>query len=99
MSLSTDYAIRTGAFDPADRKLEGTGIRGLPGKCGACTRGLWACGCFGIVEELKERARSRYASLKGEGPEHLVTGSDDFTLFLWDPATSKKPLARMTGEV
>ncbi len=29
--------------------------------------------------------------------ELLISGSDDFTLFLWDPATGKKPLARLTG--
>jgi ribosome assembly protein 4 len=30
--------------------------------------------------------------------ERIVTGSDDFTMFLWDPAsTSNKPIARMTG--
>ncbi|XP_012581522.1 PREDICTED: notchless protein homolog 1 [Condylura cristata] len=33
----------------------------------------------------------------GQGPERLVSGSDDFTLFLWSPAEDKKPLARMTG--
>mgnify|MGYP002716356888 CR=1 FL=1 len=29
--------------------------------------------------------------------ERLVSGSDDFTLFLWKPETEKKPLARLTG--
>ncbi|KAL1506011.1 hypothetical protein ABEB36_005448 [Hypothenemus hampei] len=29
--------------------------------------------------------------------ERLVSGSDDFTLFLWDPEKDKKPLARLTG--
>ena len=29
MALSTDYALRTGAFDPADRKLEHCGIEGM----------------------------------------------------------------------
>jgi hypothetical protein len=28
----------------------------------------------------------------------LVSGSDDFTLFLWTPTEDKKPLCRMTGE-
>ena len=27
----------------------------------------------------------------------LVSGSDDFTLFLWTPTEDKKPLCRMTG--
>ena len=31
------------------------------------------------------------------GRELLVSCSDDFTLFLWDPSDGKKPLARMTG--
>lgn len=29
--------------------------------------------------------------------ELLVSGSDDFTLFLWDPENSKQPIARLTG--
>lgn len=29
----------------------------------------------------------------------MASGSDDFTLFLWDPEESKKPLARMTGQL
>lgn len=36
--------------------------------------------------------------IQGGRQERLVSGSDDFTLFLWDPEESKKPLARMTGE-
>lgn len=34
---------------------------------------------------------------QGSAPERLVSGSDDFTLFLWNPAEDKKPLARLTG--
>ena len=29
MALSTDYALRTGAFDPSDRKLEHCGVEGM----------------------------------------------------------------------
>lgn len=32
-------------------------------------------------------------------PERLVSGSDDFTLCLYTPSTSKTPIARMTGHV
>lgn len=35
--------------------------------------------------------------LQGTSPERLVTGSDDFTLFLWHPEEEKKPVCRMTG--
>lgn len=37
--------------------------------------------------------------IQGGRRERLVSGSDDFTLFLWDPEESKKPLARMTGQI
>lgn len=51
-----------------------------------------------VVNELKEKALQRYNASKGSDPEQLVSGSDDFTLFLWHPEGNKKPVARMTGE-
>jgi ribosome assembly protein 4 len=35
--------------------------------------------------------------MKGNAPERLVSGSDDFTMFLWEPFVSKHPKTRMTG--
>uniref|UniRef100_A0A9L0JZT0 Notchless protein homolog 1 n=1 Tax=Equus asinus TaxID=9793 RepID=A0A9L0JZT0_EQUAS len=78
MALSTDYALRTGAFEPAEASINAQDLQGS-------------------LQELKERALSRYNLVRGQGPERLVSGSDDFTLFLWSPAEDKKPLARMTG--
>uniref|UniRef100_A0A8D2JGJ1 Notchless protein homolog 1 n=1 Tax=Sciurus vulgaris TaxID=55149 RepID=A0A8D2JGJ1_SCIVU len=78
MALSTDYALRTGAFEPAEATVNAQDLQGS-------------------LQELKERALSRYNLVRGQGPERLVSGSDDFTLFLWSPAEDKKPLARMTG--
>lgn len=49
------------------------------------------------MSELKARALEKYVSVKGADPEQLVSGSDDFTLFLWHPGESRKPIARMTG--
>ena len=49
------------------------------------------------MPELKEKALERYTSVKGSDPELLVSGSDDFTLFLWKPGVSNKPVSRMTG--
>ena len=46
-----------------------------------------------------QAAQQRYDTARGSGPERLVSGSDDFTMFLWEPSTSKKPLHRMTGHV
>ncbi|KAI8972071.1 WD40-repeat-containing domain protein [Pilobolus umbonatus] len=48
-------------------------------------------------QEAKEMALKRYRDFKGTQPERLVSGSDDFTLFFWEPETSKKPVMRMTG--
>ncbi|XP_073875113.1 notchless protein homolog 1 isoform X2 [Macaca fascicularis] len=78
MALSTDYALRTGAFEPAEASVNAQDLQGS-------------------LQELKERALSRYNLVRGHSPERLVSGSDDFTLFLWSPAEDKKPLTRMTG--
>jgi ribosome assembly protein 4 len=53
---------------------------------------------FASKEEMKQYALERYTKAKGDkGHERLVSGSDDYTLFLWEPFVSKKPIARMTG--
>uniref|UniRef100_A0A8C0YTY2 Notchless protein homolog 1 n=2 Tax=Canis lupus familiaris TaxID=9615 RepID=A0A8C0YTY2_CANLF len=78
MALSTDYALRTGAFEPAEASINAQDLQGS-------------------LQELKDRALRRYNLVRGQGPERLVSGSDDFTLFMWSPAEDKKPLARMTG--
>lgn len=73
MSLSTEYAMKTGAFNHK----------------GQASKDLTAA---------KEEAKKRYGEAKAVGGvERLVTGSDDFTLALWEPESSGKPVARMTG--
>lgn len=52
----------------------------------------------GGLAEMREKAQLRYAEqIKVCGGERLLSGSDDFTLFLWRPGEYQKPLARMTG--
>lgn len=46
---------------------------------------------------LQKRALERYEAVCKQGAEKLVSGSDDFTLFLWLPEKEKRPMARMTG--
>lgn len=49
-------------------------------------------------EEAIKVALEKYQQFKGlDEPERLVSGSDDFTLFLWHPTESKQPLKRLTG--
>nr|XP_009944125.1 PREDICTED: notchless protein homolog 1 [Opisthocomus hoazin] len=78
MALSTDYVLRTGAFEPAEATINPQDMSGS-------------------LMELKEKAQQRYDQVRGQEPERLVSGSDDFTLFLWRPAEDKKPLERMMG--
>ncbi|GBG84316.1 hypothetical protein CBR_g38286 [Chara braunii] len=49
------------------------------------------------ADEMKEAALQRYETAKGSVPERMVSGSDDFTMFLWEPTASKQSKARMTG--
>ncbi|CDH50367.1 notchless protein homolog [Lichtheimia corymbifera JMRC:FSU:9682] len=55
------------------------------------------CKRHATEEEAKAAALKRYKEFKGNRPERLVSGSDDFTMFFWEPETSKKPITRMTG--
>ncbi|KDO30212.1 hypothetical protein SPRG_04995 [Saprolegnia parasitica CBS 223.65] len=54
---------------------------------------------FDTREEMQAAAQARYDAIRRGQPERLVSGSDDFTLFLWEPAESKKPIERLTGHV
>ncbi|MCL7032245.1 hypothetical protein MKW94_014775, partial [Papaver nudicaule] len=51
---------------------------------------------YSSPEEMKEVALERYKKIKGNAPERLVSGSDDFTMFLWEPPYHK-PLKRLEG--
>ena len=50
-------------------------------------------------EVMFTKAKKRYENFKEKVNTHekIVTGSDDFTLILWDPLNSDKPISRMTG--
>jgi ribosome assembly protein 4 len=50
--------------------------------------------------ERVEAARKRFekaATVNNKVTERLVSASDDFTMYLWDPENSTKPVARMLG--
>ncbi|KAK4695855.1 ribosome assembly protein 4, partial [Lecanoromycetidae sp. Uapishka_2] len=48
------------------------------------------------IAKAKERFE-KAATVNNEIVERLVTASDDFTMYLWEPSTSSKPLARLLG--
>jgi len=78
MTLSTDYVLRTGAYDPSKASIVPKPNTDKP-------------------DILAMKAKLRYDAVKGSDSERLVSGSDDFTLFLWKPEEDKKSVARMTG--
>jgi ribosome assembly protein 4 len=82
LALSSEYALRTGAFDH----------HGKVGGGGGGTGDVDA-----VATAQKAAALARYNDATGGSPERLVSGSDDFTLFLWHPASSKTPVSRLTG--
>jgi ribosome assembly protein 4 len=49
--------------------------------------------------EAKLSPAQRYAKATGGVEERMVSCSDDHTLCLWLPCSSKKPVARMTGHM
>lgn len=72
LALSSEHALRTGAFDHAGRAPADPA-------------------------EAREVARQRFEECTRGQPERLVSGSDDYTMFLWVPSQDKKPRARLTG--
>jgi ribosome assembly protein 4 len=50
-------------------------------------------------KEAKNAALARYKAALNGKTEKLVTGSDDFTMFMWDPTVQSKHVARLTGNI
>ena len=47
------------------------------------------------LESRRVQAQERYDAVVGGEGERLVSGSDDFTLFMWQPQLHKTPMTRM----
>lgn len=47
--------------------------------------------------ELAEIAQKRYDKVRNGQEDVLVSGSDDFTMYLWNPESKKTPITRLTG--
>ena len=84
IALSTAYACRTGFHQPhQDQRIVVSSSRKEEEKS--------------EVDGLQRDALGYYSKVRGEGGERLVSCSDDFSLILWSPEESKKPICRMTG--
>lgn len=94
LTLSTDYVCRTGPYDftPSGRPR-----RTFEGKDGDESNDGDA-----VRKAKYQAALERYQAFRdqqeGDGQkERLVSGSDDYTLFLWHPTSDKHPIKRLTG--
>jgi len=82
LALSSDFVLRTGPFDYKRTKFESV-------------KEAYESAC-----EKYDHFRKHHQDGNGNGDsggERLVSGSDDFTLYVWNPAQSKHPLKRLTG--
>lgn len=91
LALSCDYVLRTGT-SPCQVIISFVFLLGWYefGPIGTTTNDM-------TIEEKQQKALQRYQQIIGTEGERLVSGSDDFTLFLWKPAENKSPITRMTG--
>ena len=84
LALNASYVLRLGHFSP-----------------GAHSKGaephMPKASSSSPDEQAKLQAQKAYEKALNGQPERLVSGSDDFTMFLWEPADKKQPIARLTG--
>ncbi|KAI3627129.1 ribosome assembly [Malassezia furfur] len=104
LAISTDYVLRTGAFD-----MQGTYLAAMRkryqalGEDASAETLRAADDAEDVACQAAALERHREATGNGARPELVVSGSDDQTLFLWpaqigaSAASPKKPLARLTG--
>lgn len=92
LALSTDYILRTGPFcnlfTPQDTKQQLASY--LTDSALAKT----------IAKEKYDRFKDQFHPKdpsRSSVSERLVSGSDDYTLYIWDPMNSRHPIKRLTG--
>ena len=86
LALSTDYLYRTGPYNHEGKYYTSSTTSSTSKETTA-----------------ESAAKQKYLDLWGgnnnnqETQERLVSGSDDYTLFLWNPTVSKHPVKRLVG--
>ena len=112
IALSTDYALRVGPYDEDGIKAETIQqqqldafelhediLRGRP--IGGKRRLRGKTEKEGEPEEIKQPSTpssgERFVPMPSQLTEKVLTGSDDFTLCLWDIRSPQKPIKRMLG--
>ena len=114
IALSCDYVCRTGAysnatvtFESREEMFEAAKLRynTFRNGTGEGTTTMTAVN-DGKRKTSRGKSSTSMSSDSEDAPafsngasERLVSASDDFTIFMWDPEHSKKPVGRMTGHV
>ena len=110
-TASRDRLIKVWAGDGPTTKDVGKLVRTLKGHAHrintlalssdyVCRTGPYdhRCKKYATDEEAYQAAVEKYEAFKAsKEPERLVSGSDDFTIYLWHPTEGKHPIKRMTG--
>jgi len=108
LALNTDYVNRTGYFEAKKiseikrrDNLNVNGQRRLTNKekkGSASSTNNSATIDLGLDSKSFDLALKRYEeTIKEAGGERLLSASDDFTMFVWEPTKSNKSVTRMTG--
>jgi ribosome assembly protein 4 len=95
MALNCDYVLRSGVHSLdslSAKKTAGAAMKALQRRKEDEEEVV-------DFEAVKAAALECYKKVVGDGDkgERLVSGSDDFTLFLWAPQDTKTPITRLTG--
>jgi len=109
LALSCDYVCRTGAYSHSTSKFA-TREEAFEAACVRYQEFRNGAGEGASSIKVSEEAASKVVNKDDEddgeaapfssgASERMVSCSDDFTIFMWDPEHSKKPVGRMTGHV
>jgi ribosome assembly protein 4 len=91
LALSSDYILRTGPYCTMFQSNPNTSSHNSKKKILYRTKPNQAkLDAITIYEQYIQESSS-------VGEDRLVSGSDDFTLFLWNPLVNKQPIKRLTG--
>lgn len=89
MSINTEFILRTSFYDYESKPDDFTGYNK---KSSLETKSF---------KERQEEALSRYNKIKStfnfNHIDRIVTGSDDYSMFLWSPEEKTQPVTRLTG--
>jgi len=89
LALSTDYVIKTAMVPQPGSNSDKSIFNCLRLNINFIIIFLMLMRVFFIDDNVLAEAKKRYDMAVANGGERLISGSDDFTLFLWAPETSK----------